>query len=170
MKTDTKIPGLTIDFQKSGANLYAYIVHKSSNSRVVKFNNAPLPFGKREFVKRVDQSRLTEIDWTKSDTELATKENFDLSIKAKLEILGHEAIIPRKTIGEKMTETKQRIISKEMMNILSLEAMHLRKSGDEAREAYEGLYKYFMMASDESLERLYQLIIDSQITIIAKTV
>lgn len=87
MKTNTKIPGLSVEFSESCANLYATVYHVSSDKRVLNFKNAPLPFGKREFVKRLDSSALTEIDWTQDEEKLATKEIFDIVLKAQGQVL-----------------------------------------------------------------------------------
>lgn len=87
MKTNTKIPGLSVEFSQSCARLYATVYHVSSGKAVIKFNKAPLPFGKREFVKHLDSSVLTEIDWTQDEETLATKEIFDIVLKAQGQVL-----------------------------------------------------------------------------------
>jgi hypothetical protein len=87
MAIDTKIPGLTIEFIKIGANLWARIGHKESGLRAVDFTREPLKMGKREFAKRVDASVLNSVDWTQGFEALGTKEIFDVAMKARIEIL-----------------------------------------------------------------------------------
>lgn len=63
----------------------------------------------------------------------------------------------------------QKAITKEMMTVLSNEARLLARTNDESdEEASAGLYKYFMMASDESLCRLYKAIDQVRINIVYK--
>jgi hypothetical protein len=87
MSLNTKIPGLSIEFTKIGSNLWTKVCHEGSEFFVLKFDKSPLPFGKREFIKRLDASCLTSVDWTQAPDVLATKEIFDIVCKAKLEIL-----------------------------------------------------------------------------------
>lgn len=87
MAVDTKIPGLTVEFIKIGAHLWAKVCHKDSDFFVARFQNEPLPFGKREFIKRLDASCINSVDWTQSAEKLRTEENFDIVSKARIEIL-----------------------------------------------------------------------------------
>lgn len=65
-RVDTTIPGLRVAFQKVASYLYACAIHTESGLVALRFESDPLPFGKREFVRRLDNSRAAEIDWTES--------------------------------------------------------------------------------------------------------
>lgn len=53
-KINTSIPGLTIEFVKSGSRTYPKAIHAKSGMQVFFWNRAPLFCGKKEFVKRFD--------------------------------------------------------------------------------------------------------------------
>jgi len=72
-KINTSIPGLDVVFHKIGSSLYATINHKASGKTALTFTRAPLPYGMREFIKRLDASELTTIDWTLTADELEAR-------------------------------------------------------------------------------------------------
>lgn len=86
---NTTIPGLSIDWTKIGGKLYATVIHSGSGLKVVRFTDAPLPFGKKEFIKRLDESAFRDINWTKSAEELGTSEILQLTISVKRKVLNH---------------------------------------------------------------------------------
>lgn len=88
-KTDTTIPGLTVEWKKVCARLYATVIHVASDKRVMTFNSKPLAVGKRAFCKAVDESRLNQIDWTQDEKGLATKAIFDIVKAARYEDLSN---------------------------------------------------------------------------------
>ena len=84
-KTDTTIPGLTVEFKKRSSWHYAVVLHVASGKRVCQFTSKPLAVGKRAFCKAVDDSRLTQIDWTQDEKTLATKEFYDIVTLSRVE-------------------------------------------------------------------------------------
>lgn len=62
-KINTTIPGLDVAFSKAGSSLYATVLHRPSGLIVMQFTGAPLPFGMREFVLRLDRSDLAKVNW-----------------------------------------------------------------------------------------------------------
>lgn len=85
--TNTSLPGLSVHWRKSGSSLYATVVHVASGTAVVRFTNAPLPFGKREFVKRLDASDLGLVDWTRPADEIVKTVNYNLILDTRNAIL-----------------------------------------------------------------------------------
>lgn len=60
------IPGLTIQWTKIGASLYANVVHVPSGLFLLRFDKAPLPFGKKELIRRIKVNLDLSQDWTES--------------------------------------------------------------------------------------------------------
>lgn len=84
---NTEIPGLTIEWKEISGKLYANLIHIDSNLKVIQFTNAPLPFGKKEFIRRLDSSAFAFVDWTRAAVELARPETAMLAMEVKKEIL-----------------------------------------------------------------------------------
>lgn len=74
--------GIDVDFKKVGAYLYVYLYHSKSKLLIYKFSNSPINIGKREFLKRLDNSDFNKIDWTKEAEDLIKIVNYDIILNA----------------------------------------------------------------------------------------
>lgn len=85
-RAQTTIAGLEVVWLGRNSE-YAKVLHKASGKVAVKFASRPLPFGKREFIERLDRSSMNTLNWDRPEAELGGAEVYELIAKAKGEIL-----------------------------------------------------------------------------------
>lgn len=86
-KINTSLPGLDVAFHKAGSFLYATILHRPSGKIALQFTNAPLPFGMREFIKRLDASELKSFNWDVPMEQLDSAIDWQLAARVKAQVL-----------------------------------------------------------------------------------